>query len=118
VPQIEHHKLSSGASGETSDKIQQRVAKARKIQKQRFSAGSGKERRITTNSEMSVRDLKVFAPLSEKTKNTLNRAAARLSLSNRAYHRVIKLSRTIADLEEEKNIQENHILEALQYRPK
>ena len=67
---------------------------------------------------MSVRELKKFAMLSENVKNILNQAAQRLDLSGRAYHRVIKLSRTIADLEGTENIREGHILEALQYRPK
>ncbi|MFH0803501.1 MAG: magnesium chelatase, partial [Candidatus Tagabacteria bacterium] len=91
----------------------ERVFKAREIQKQRFS-----KRDILTNAEMGVRDLKNFAPLSESVKNVLLQAAKRLDLSARLYHRVIKVSRTIADLEGEKDIKENHIFEALQYRPK
>ena len=71
-----------------------------------------------TNSEMGVKELKKFAVLSEKVKNILNYAAGKLDLSARAYHRVIKLSRTIADLDGAENIEANHILEALQYRPK
>ena len=71
-----------------------------------------------TNSEMGVKELKKFALLSEKVKDILNSAAGKLDLSARAYHRVIKLSRTIADLDNAENIEENHILEALQYRPK
>lgn len=117
VPQIEHQKLSDdSASGDSSEKIKERVVKARKIQNKRFSKSANKK--ISTNSEMSVRELKLFALLSEKIKDVLNRAAARLDLSGRAYHRVIKLARTIADLEESENIAEHHIMEALQYRPK
>ena len=67
---------------------------------------------------MNVRDIETFIILSEKTKETLNHAAKKLDLSPRAYHRVIKLARTIADLEGDANVEESHILEALQYRPR
>ncbi len=114
VPQIEHEKLSDMKdSGEQSGEIRKRVIKAREIQKERL--GSAK---LLTNSEMNVRELKKFCGLSENVKNILNQAAQRLDLSGRSYHRVIKLARTIADLEGVENIQEHHILEALQYRPK
>ncbi|MEK7575871.1 MAG: YifB family Mg chelatase-like AAA ATPase [Patescibacteria group bacterium] len=114
VPQVEHEKLSDDErTGETSKEIQKRVIKAREIQKRRFS-----KRNIFTNSEMNVREIKIFANLSDNVKSILNQAAQRLDLSGRAYHRVIKLSRTIADLEGSQDIAEQHILEALQYRPK
>jgi magnesium chelatase family protein len=114
VPQVDHEKLSDDSRvGESSKIIRERVAKAREIQKERFSI-----RNILTNSEMGVRELKIFAPLSENVKNVLLQAAKRLDLSARLYHRVIKVSRTIADLEGEKDIKESHIFEALQYRPK
>jgi len=116
VPQIEHEKLSdTRISGEYSEDIQKRIIKAREIQQKRFS---GYHKKILTNSEMGVREIKNFVPLSENIKNILNQAAKRLDLSSRAYHRVIKLARTIADLEGAENISEPHILEALQYRPK
>ena len=112
---------------EPSDNIRKRVIKARDIQKKRF-AGENKNKKskrksefevgVMTNSEMGVKELKKFAVLSEKVKDILNSAAGKLDLSARAYHRVIKLSRTIADLDGAENIEENHILEALQYRPK
>jgi magnesium chelatase family protein len=117
VPQVEHDKLSRDSFAETSKTIQERVIRAREIQKARF-AKQGKNQRILTNSEMSVRDLKNFISLGENVKNTLTRAAKRLDLSARAYHRVIKIARTIADLEGAAAINEAHILEALQYRPK
>jgi magnesium chelatase family protein len=116
VPQVEHEKLSDVKnSGESSKEIQKRVTGAREIQKKRFS---GHAKKILTNSEMNVRDLKNFCRLSDNLTNILNSAAKRLDLSGRAYHRVIKLSRTIADLAGSGEIEEPHILEALQYRPK
>ena len=67
---------------------------------------------------MNVKELSVYAPLSSEVKQLLNNSAERLALSARAYHRVIKIARTIADLENSPDIKQNHILEALQYRPK
>ena len=67
---------------------------------------------------MNVKDLGIFAPLAPEVKQLLNDSAERLALSARAYHRVIKIARTIADLEGSENIGANHILEAIQYRPK
>lgn len=116
VPQVEHEKLSDDSRfGEPSEKIRERVIKGREIQKQRFIA---KNKNILTNSEMGVRELKTFASLTEAAKQTLLQAAKHLDLSARAYHRVIKIGRTIADLEGDNNVNEGYILEALQYRPK
>ena len=114
VPQVSHEKLGDAVSGgERSKSIQERVLRARKIQKERFGGT-----KLFVNSEMGVRELRKFASLSESVKKILKQAAERLDLSGRAYHRVIKLARTIADLAGEENIKEGHILEALQYRPK
>lgn len=120
VPQVEHEKmLDTSKTGESSDAIRKRVLKAREIQKSRLqSLSAGKRKQFFTNSEMGVRELEEFAPLSEKVKSVLNQAAERLDMSGRAYHRVIKLARTIADLAGDEDIQENHIFEAIQYRPK
>jgi magnesium chelatase family protein len=112
VGQIEHSKLSEKRSGEESKKILERVKSARKIQEKRFKK-SGK-----TNSEMSVRELENHVALSPKVQELLDSSAKKLDLSPRSYHRVIKIARTIADLDNQKEISENHILEALQYRPK
>jgi magnesium chelatase family protein len=67
---------------------------------------------------MGVKDIDKLIELKPGVKNILNDTAKRLSLSARAYHRVIKLARTIADLEESEGIEVKHVLEALQYRPK
>ena len=113
---IDHKKLEDDPPGtrrEKSDEIRRRVERARETQKKRF-AGS----RILTNSEMSVRDIKKYCQLDDESKSILQQAAARLDLSPRSYHRVIKLARTISDLENTKEIKKEHLLEALQYRPK
>lgn len=111
---IDHKKLEDDNSPrETSKNIAKRVFAAREIQKKRFGGS-----KILTNSEMSVREIKKYCELDTESKSVLQQAAARLDLSPRSYHRVIKLARTIADLADEKNIKKEHLLEALQYRPK
>ncbi len=118
VPRIELEKFSDDSINlETSIAIKNRVEKARSIQRKRFSQ-KNKKNQALTNSEMTAKEIKAFAPLSETLKNTLNQAATKLDLSGRAYHKVIKLARTIADLDGAPDIAENHIFEALQYRPK
>lgn len=109
---IDHKKLddSSIPPGENSSEIRKRVEKAREIQQKRFSG-------ILTNSEMGVREIKKYCELDRESLSTLQQAAAKMDLSPRSYHRVIKLARTIADLTNSKNIERQHILEALQYRP-
>ncbi len=116
VSQIDYEKLGEKNSEkkETED-IRKRVIQARKIQKERFD---GAKRKIKTNSEMEAKDINKLAELSQKAKEILNMSAKKLNLSARSYHRLIKLGRTIADLDGSKEIQEKHILEALQYRPK
>lgn len=116
VPQVDYEKLGKARTGEReSANIRSQIAKARMIQKERFTKEKG---RVTTNAGMSARDLETYAQLSEKERKILNDFAKKLDLSARAYHRVIKLARTIADLDESERIGENHLLEALQYRPK
>lgn len=95
--------------------IKDRVKNARAIQEKRFKKAT---RKIKTNSDMNSKDLNTFAPLVDEVKKILNESAERLQLSARAYHRTIKLARTIADLEGSEHIAVPHILEALQYRPK
>jgi len=115
VPQINHEELSNPKpSGESSSLIRKRVMTARELQQKRFQGIKS----ISTNGAMSVREIKRFAPLSESATKLLNDSAKRLNLSARAYHRIIKLARTIADLANSPNIKDEHLLEALQYRPK
>jgi len=115
VGNVDYKKLGGEGSGERSEKIKERVTKAREIQKERFKK-FGKN--ITTNSEMNVKDLSSMVKLTPKIRDLLDDSAERLGLSARAYHRVIKIARTIADLENSPNVEANHILEAIQYRPK
>ncbi len=115
VGNVDYKKLGGEGNGERSEQIKKRVETAREIQKNRFKK-FGKN--ITSNSEMNVKDLGSMIHLGGKVRDMLDDSAEHLGLSARAYHRVIKIARTIADLEKSEEIEENHILEALQYRPK
>jgi len=115
VGNVDYKKLGEVGDGEKSENIKYRVTKAREVQKKRFERF---KRNITTNSEMNVKDLTNMVKLKEEVRNLLDDSAERLALSARAYHRVIKIARTIADLENSEEINSNHILEAIQYRPK
>ncbi|MFZ2205633.1 MAG: YifB family Mg chelatase-like AAA ATPase [Minisyncoccia bacterium] len=115
VNNIDYKKLGEEGGGEKSEKIKDRVTNAREIQKKRFEKF---DRNIKTNSEMNVKDLSNIVKLTDEVRNLLDNSAERLALSARAYHRVIKIARTIADLENSDDISANHILEAIQYRPK
>lgn len=113
VPAVKVEKLTEFKSSEKSEAVQKRVQKARDIQLSRF-----KELPIKSNSEMGNHQVKIFCPINAGVINFLRQAVSRLGLSARSYYRVIKVSRTIADLENAKEIQINHVAEALQYRPK
>jgi magnesium chelatase family protein len=114
VLNIDYDKLGGTIkSGEESSEIKKRVLGARARQHERL-----KDSRATTNAEMNVKDLDKYVELSKEDRDLLNTSAKKLNLSARAYHRVIKLARTIADLEGKQNVETKHLLEALQYRPK
>lgn len=110
VPSVEVDKLSSGLKVESSLEIRKRVVAARKVQQERFKG------RIFANSEMKNNDIKEYCTLTKDSLDLLKMAISSLNLSARGYHRVLKLSRTIADLGLSDNIQTEHVAEALQYR--
>ena len=95
--------------------IRERVKYAREIQEKRFKDAN---RKIATNSEMSARDITLILKISDEVKEILNKSAKTLDLSARSYHKIIKLARTIADLDSSFEITPSHILEAISYRPK
>ncbi len=111
VPPVDYKQLADDPQGESSADIKKRVDKARKIQQKRF-----KKSRIFANAYMSHTQLKKYSKLDEQSKNLLKMAIDELGLSARAYDKILKVARTIADLAQEENINSEHISEAIQYR--
>ena len=104
--------LAEASQGEKSHHVRERVVKARKVQERRFRNHD----KVYANSQMSSKDLEKYCALDEQGRTLLKNAMEKLSLSARAYDRIIKVSRTIADLEGSENIQTEHLAEAIQYR--
>ena len=114
VDRIAPHELSmDGSGGEESKVFRHKVEQARKIQQERF-----RDKKISKNGEMSAKELVTLVFLEKEAEKMLNLAAERLGFSPRVYHRMIKVARTIADLEGSDVIKGPHILEAVEYRPK
>lgn len=113
VPRINYDKLTSEQKAESSENIRQRVEKARILQQKRFIG-----KRTVTNSEMNIEEIKQFCKVDEKSHELLRNAVDKMRLSARAFHRILKVSRTIADLAGVEHIQFPHIAEAIQYRAK
>jgi len=112
VTPVPFEKLSDDRKGESSIEIRKRVIAAREIQTKRFK----KIENLHYNAQMNTRQIREFCVLDDESKQLLKMAMERLSLSARAYDRILKVARTIADLEASENINGNHITEAIQYR--
>ena len=113
VPRVEFKKLDAPSDSESSESVRSKVQNARDLQLARFA-----KLKIHSNSEMSSEQTKKFCAVDEPTKKLLEQAVAHFQLSARAYYRILKLARTIADLENSEKIKSNFVAEALQYRPK
>lgn len=112
VPAVDYKELSSDRKGEDSKAVRERVITARKKQGERFKDEKG----IHKNADMTSKLIRNYCKLDKASKSLLNTAMEKLGLSARAYDRILKVSRTIADLEGEKDINSMHISEAIQYR--
>jgi magnesium chelatase family protein len=111
VPAVKFKELASGAPGESSAEIRERVIGARGIQLERFRG-----EKIYSNAQMSPRLIRKYCAIDSASKALLENAITRLGLSARAYDRILKVSRTLADLEGKERIESSHISEAIQYR--
>jgi magnesium chelatase family protein len=113
VPHIEYEKLTDDRPGESSERVRARVKEAHQIQVGRFRGT-----RLRCNADMTPREVKEFCAVEAAAQSLLREAMKQLHLSARAFHRVLKLSRTVADLENSHIIKTHHLAEALQYRHK
>ena len=111
VPAVKFKELASDTPAESSTEIRERVVRARRIQLERFSG-----ERIFCNAQMSPRLIRAYCAIDSESKGLLENAITRLGLSARAYDRILKVSRTLADLEGKGSIEAGHVSEAIQYR--
>lgn len=112
VPPVEYAQLSSSARGESSETIRQRVQRCRQIQQERFKHS----RKVTCNAEMSTRDVQTHCRLDSGAEEIVKLAMNELHLTARAYTRILKVARTIADMDGAASIGQKHVFEAVQYR--
>lgn len=111
VPAPKYQELTSSIPAESSAQIKERINKARSIQKERFNGEN-----IMYNARMSHKQIKRFCSLGREENELLKTAMAELNFSARAYDKILKVSRTIADLTASENIKTEHLAEAIQYR--
>jgi magnesium chelatase family protein len=111
VPAVKFKELASDVPAESSEQIRERVVRARRVQLERFRA-----EKIFCNAQMSSRLIRKYCLIDSVSKGLLENAITRIGLSARAYDRILKVSRTLADLEGKPNIEPEHISEAIQYR--
>ena len=118
VPRVEYKKLSEMRTGEASTVIRDRVETARSRQQKRFQhSKKSNQKVIFSNSDMKNADIRKYCALDEEGQKLMESAMHQMQLTARAYYRILKLARTIADLAGEENINSTHLAEALQYRP-
>jgi magnesium chelatase family protein len=113
VPRVEYDKLSDRRMGEPSECVRTRVEAARERQRQRFAGGN-----LSCNADMGPAEVRKFCDLDDTCRSLMKTAMSQLQLSARAYHRILKLAKTIADLAGSEQIGPSHLAEALQYRPR
>jgi len=113
VPRVEYEKLTDDRLGESSEDIRARVERAREVQQRRFEGTA-----LRCNADMGPAEVREYCRVDEAGRSLLKAAMQQLSMSARAFHRVLKLARTIADLAGSERIETSHLAEAIQYRPR
>lgn len=111
VPSVQYRALSDKGTGESSMSVKERVNQARDLQKKRFGSNH-----ILCNARMTEKQIRQFCQIDEETHKLVEMAVEKLGLSARAVNRVLKVSRTIADLDSDASIRSSHVAEAIQYR--
>jgi magnesium chelatase family protein len=112
VQAVKYQELTAQSSGETSAQIRQRVVKARQIQAERFRG----KKNVYKNADMGSKEIRKYCILDARSQEILKIAMNKMGLSARAYDKILKVARTIADLDNSETIQPQHISEAIQYR--
>jgi magnesium chelatase family protein len=112
VPAVEFREIASKQEGESSASVRARIERARQVQQQRF----GPKSKVRCNARMTAKQIRTHCAIDEAGENMLKMAMTELHLSARAYDRILKVARTIADLAEAEQIQAEHVAEAIQYR--
>jgi magnesium chelatase family protein len=113
VPRVEYEKLADDTVGESSQKVRARVEAARQVQRERFDG-----RGVACNADASALEVRDFCHVEPSAQSLLRTAMKQLSLSARGFHRILKVARTIADLDGSGTIKTQHLAEAIQYRPR
>ncbi len=113
VPRVDYEKLSGDRLGESSAQIRERVERARARQRARFAGTT-----LQCNGDMGPGEVRKSCEIEDAGRNLLRAAMQQMQMSARAYHRILKLARTIADLADCEKIETAHIAEAIQYRPR
>lgn len=112
APAVEYSELSTLENGESSEQIRERVIGARRVQSERFQH----QKNVSVNADMSPRDIRKYCKVSQEGERLIKAAMDSMGLSARGYDRILKVSRTIADMEENLHIKPEHLAEAIQYR--
>jgi magnesium chelatase family protein len=121
VPRVDVDKLTADRLGERSEAIRARVEAARGVQRKRFASGPGvpgPATSLSSNADMGPTEVRQICQLDEEGRALVKAAMQQLGMSARAFHRILKLARTIADLAGSERIETVHLAEAIQYRPR
>jgi magnesium chelatase family protein len=113
VPRVDVDKLTADRLGERSEAIRARVQAAREVQRERFA-----DTPLACNADMGPTEVRRICQLDEDGRSLVKAAMQQLGMSARAFHRILKLARTIADLADSERIETTHLAEAIQYRPR